>query len=320
MADENEILQHDDGAPLPPLADPVIAEIFKSVDLAGLAMCEIINAVLQDSNDELISDVIDLTPQHMAPSAKDRGYRIDVLAKTASNEIIVFEVQLSTLLITNERSLLYAEQALGNNAKKGDTWNELAKGMPRILVITLLNFDLRKTGENFHQVAELTYRELPRELASTRFGIHDIQLPRFRKIEPDFTKPLHCWLTAICRSQDNKRSLKEVVEMDAHLSSYADRNPGMKQFIDRHEIVSADKDTRHNYQMWMHEQTLMGYEKMLLRKEGVEEGLEKGRVEERKKTALNMINKNYTDDNIMEITKLSYNEIQVLRSSAYRQS
>ncbi|MDR2504559.1 MAG: Rpn family recombination-promoting nuclease/putative transposase, partial [Oscillospiraceae bacterium] len=212
-----------DGKTLPLLADPVIAEIFKNADLAGQAMFELINATLEDSGDELISEIIDLVPQRVAPSAQDRGYRIDVLSRTVRNEFIIFEVQLSHLLITNERALVYSDQALSNNTKQGQTWREIAKVMPRVLVVNILNFDLRKQGVNFHQIGEFTYREEPRELASNMITLHNIQLPRYRNIVPNLSKPLHCWLTAICRAQDNNLSLKEVVGMDAQLSGYAQK-------------------------------------------------------------------------------------------------
>jgi hypothetical protein len=208
---ESEILEQPDGGlPLPPLADPVISEIFKNAKVSGLAMRELINAVLEDSGDKAISEVIDVIPQKIDPEAQGRSYRVDVTAKTADNEITIFEVQLSHLLITNERSLLYAEQSLGSTAAKGNNWRKISAKMPRVLVINILDFNLRKSG-GFHQVAELVYREEPRELASKRFGIHNIELKKFRKIKPDFTKGLHCWLTALCRSQDSRKSLKEVI-------------------------------------------------------------------------------------------------------------
>ena len=94
---------------MPPLADPVVADIFKNVELSGLAMRELINAVLMDSGDVLISEVLLVIPQKYYPSAQGRSYRVDVLAKTVNNEIVLLEVQLSSLRITNERSLVYTE-------------------------------------------------------------------------------------------------------------------------------------------------------------------------------------------------------------------
>jgi predicted transposase/invertase (TIGR01784 family) len=332
---ESEISeQADGGLPLPPLADPVISEIFKNAEVSGLAMRELINAVLEDSGDRAISEVIDVIPQKIDPEAQGRSYRVDVTAKTADNEITVFEVQLSPLLITNERSLLYAEQSLGSAAAKGDDWWKIGAKMPRVLVINILDFNLRKSG-GFHQVAELVYREEPRELASERFGIHNIELKKFRKATPDLSKALHCWLTAICRSQDSRESLKEVIKMDGALSDFAAGNPGMKQFVDRYELASADKETRTAYRKWEYERALHIMEMQLQwaegRAEGREEGREEGKAEGREEgkaegreegkaegmieAAKKLIKINRPINEIMEVTGLTREAIEQIRNA-----
>ncbi|GHV07431.1 hypothetical protein FACS1894217_08280 [Clostridia bacterium] len=273
-------LRPDDGLPLPPLADPVISMIFKNEDVSGLAMLELVNAVLADSGDKPISQIINVTPQPFYPDAQSRSYRVDVTAKTDDNELIILEVQLSSLLVTNERALIYSEQSLADNALKGDTWKDIDKSMPRVVFINLLDFDMRKNGRNFHQVAELTYREEPRELASERFGIHNLELKKYRKIQPDFSNSLHCWLTAICRSQDTNKSLKEVVDMEAALRDYAAVNPGFSQFVDRYELASADNETRKMFRKWEHEQSLAAMERQMVRRQGRSEGLREGRIEQ----------------------------------------
>jgi hypothetical protein len=211
--------------------------------------------------------------------------------------MIILEVQLSSLLVTNERALIYSEQSLADNALKGDTWKDIEKSMPRVVFINLLDFDMRKNGRNFHQVAELTYCEEPRELASERFGIHNVELLKFRKIQPDYSNGLHCWLTAICRSQDTKKSLKEVVNMEAALRDYAALNPGFAQFIDRYELASADKETRKMFRKWEHEQALASMERQMVRRQGRVEGLKEGRVKQFKLTLSDRFALgNYLDD------------------------
>jgi predicted transposase/invertase (TIGR01784 family) len=304
---ESEISEQPDGGlPLPPLADPVISEIFKNVKVSGLAMRELINAVLEDSGDRAISEVIDVIPQKIDPQAQGRSYRVDVTAKTADNEITIFEVQLSRLLITNERSLLYAEQSLGSTAAKGDDWMEIGVKMPRVLVINILDFNLRKSG-GFHQVAELVYREEPRELASKRFGIHNIELEKFRKATPDLSKALHCWLTAICRSQDSRKSLKEVLKMDGALRNFADNNPGMKQFVERYELASADKETRTAYRKWEYEQALHIMEIQLQKAEG--------KAENNTEVTKNALAMGFSVEQIEKLTGLTREAIEQIRNA-----
>jgi hypothetical protein len=63
-------LRPDDGLPLPPLADPVISMIFKNEDVSGLAMLELVNAVLADSGDKPVSKILNVTPTILSRRAK----------------------------------------------------------------------------------------------------------------------------------------------------------------------------------------------------------------------------------------------------------
>jgi hypothetical protein len=158
---------------------------------------------LNDSGDELLDEIVTVTPQRVHSNTGSRGYRVDVEGRTVKGNVALLEVQLSPFKSTIERSLIYAEQPLIGNARRGDTLKKVTAGMPRVIVVNILDFILRKNGRNFHQVAELTYREAPQERATDRFEIHALELPKFRELEyADMSKPLHCWLTAICEAQE----------------------------------------------------------------------------------------------------------------------
>jgi len=239
-----------------PLSDPVFEAIFQDAEVSGLAMKSLLNATLEDSGDMLVGDVISVTPQKVHSGVGTRGYRIDVEAKTASGEIALVEVQLTVFASTIERALLYAEQSLGSYTKRGATLSEAASGMPRVIVVNILEKELRKSG-GFHQVVELLYREAPYERATDRLEIHNLELSKYRKlknVEPK--KPLHCWLTAICRSQDSKTSLEEVVRMDSQLQEFEKQDAGFAQFVKRYGYVAGTPEVRHAYRRWEYDQIL----------------------------------------------------------------
>ncbi|MDR0671481.1 MAG: Rpn family recombination-promoting nuclease/putative transposase [Oscillospiraceae bacterium] len=267
----------------PPLADPVITAIFQDASVSGLAMKSLLNASLADSGDALISDVVTVTPQRVHTGTGERGYRIDVEAVTAAGEIVLCDVQLRPFSATNERSLLYGEQSLSGGARRGDTLTVVTANLPRVIVLNILDFVLRPSGRNFHQVAELTYREAPRERAVERFEIHHLQLPVFRELKPDFKSPLHCWLTAICRAQEQKVFLREVVEMDAALKAYCEVDPGFAQFVERHGYVASLPQVRKEYKLWQIEQVVIGEENARI--------LAKGRAERDMEIALKFFRK-----------------------------
>jgi predicted transposase/invertase (TIGR01784 family) len=262
----------------PPLADPVFTKLFQNAEVGGFAMKELLNATLEDSGDVLISDIISLKPQMIHSDTSERAYRIDVEAMTAKGEAAIVEVHLRQFASAIERTLLYAEQALSTPAKIGAALKDVIVTMPRVVALNILDFDLRKNGKNFHQVAELTYREEPRERATDKFEIHNLELRKFRRIEPDSSKPLHCWLTAICRAQDGQISVKEVVEMDAALQEYYRNNPGFAQFADRHAQVSAEPEVRQAYRRWQYEQVIDALEKERLIAEGEARGEARGKA------------------------------------------
>ena len=100
-------------------------------------------------------------------------------------------------------------------------------------------------------MVELLYREPPQERATDRLAVHNLELDKYRKTNRDNpATPLECWLTAICRSQDGRKPLPEVVKMDEVLQEFYENDPGFAQFVDRHGIVSAMPDVRTAYRKW----------------------------------------------------------------------
>ena len=103
----------------------------------------------------------------------------------------------------------------------------------------------------------LLYREPPHERATDKLSMHMLELDKFRKTRMDQpSSPLRCWLTAICRSQDEKKTLPEVVKMDEELQEYCDSDPGFAQFVERHGAVAALPDVRKAYRRWEYDRML----------------------------------------------------------------
>ena len=305
--------QKDDGRPLPPLADPVNAEIFRSVESAGLAMHELLNDVLDHSGDRRISDIMAITPQKHLPSAQSRSYIIDVFAKTVDNEVAIYELTLAKQLIVVDRSFIYAEQALTKDAPTGTTWNDLAKVLPkRVIMLNILNFEHRMGDFDFHQIAEMTYRQPPRELASDRFITHNIELPKFRKVEVDFNVPLHCWLYMLCQAQDNGLTLEGVVAMEPRLTEFAKR-PGVRQYMTQYAAATASPAVRDEYYTWVKDQMLLQEDLKLQKAEARNEGIEIGELRGLEQAAINAILEGFDDEIVARIGKISIDRAKELR-------
>ncbi|MDR1295802.1 MAG: Rpn family recombination-promoting nuclease/putative transposase, partial [Deltaproteobacteria bacterium] len=223
------------------MADPVITAIFDDVAHIGEATLSLTNAVLADKGREPVRKIVQVTPQRIHPATPldGRSFRLDIEAVSGAGEVIHIEVQLQTFHRMTDRNLLYGLASLHGNARRGDELSDVVKKMPRVIVIDILDFVLRPSPANFHQLAGLLYLDGPVKWASDRLEIHIIQLPLFKAMAPDFKNPLHCWLTAIARARGQGKSLKEVVEMDPVLKEFREADPGFAQFVDRYGIVAS---------------------------------------------------------------------------------
>jgi len=300
----------DDGNPLPPLADPILGVIFRSVEEGGLAMHGLSNDILRDSGDKTIKAIVDMKVQHFQPGGTGRSFRLDVLAQTVADEAVLLEVQRSRQLSINTRSLVYAMDPLTRNIQRGDKWEVIAGKMPRVISINILDFDQRKNGKNFHQVIETVYRESPYEVAEGHHTTHNIQLPRFRRITPDFQNPLHLWLTAIVRAQDESKTLREVVDMDHALQAFEQGNPAFAQFVNGYEFANADQETRNSFILWNKEEMLQAHEKALLIEEAVA-GIERKAAEERRATAKKALAMGLSLEQAAELSGLTVEQLTI---------
>ena len=178
---------------------------------------------------------------------------------------------------------------------------------------------VRKIG-GFHQVVELSYREPPYERASDKFELHNLELDKFRKLHLEKpTKPLHLWLTALCRAQDTKTTMMEVVKMDAQLQTFFDSDPGFAQFVNRHETVVAMPDVRKAYRLWEYEQLINELERQRLeaksRAEGEAIGVAKGEAKNKLEVAKIMLANKEPIEKIVCYSGLSCEEIEGLLST-----
>ncbi|MDR3239606.1 MAG: Rpn family recombination-promoting nuclease/putative transposase [Clostridiales bacterium] len=274
--------------PLKPFADPVMEAVFANKDVAGLAARSLINAVLDDSADPIIGEITQLTPQKTMPNVLGRGYRFDIEARISNKELADIEIQ-NRYMNMNDRGVLYAGRFMDDNARRGEAMEKVLANIPRVIVINLLHFDLRKKHDDFHQPVDLTYRKPAQngaiERASNKISIHNIELKKFvrhtlpHKPYTKDTPALHYWLWALCKAENENKSLGEVIKMNDALSEFAEQDAGFKQYTGRYEQISSDLQVRRVYAMWTEGMSAIDQAKAEGREEGREEGIEEGREE-----------------------------------------
>ncbi|MDR1395227.1 MAG: Rpn family recombination-promoting nuclease/putative transposase, partial [Deltaproteobacteria bacterium] len=224
-----------------PLADPIVCKMFQNETVCRQAMKFIANAVIKNNKYrtfEEIKEIIKVTPQRLYSNygPDGRSYRVDVEAETSDDDLILMEVQLGTFKSMTDRILLYSASQSGSQARRSEELKDVIKQMKRVLSINILDYAIRPSPHDFHQVSAFFYAEEPLELASDKLQIHHLQLELFRKIEPDFSNPLHVLLTSVDRAHTQKFHLKDVVFMDKNLKHLYDSDSGFAEFVDRFDL------------------------------------------------------------------------------------
>ena len=169
-----------------PLADPVAAAIFKDVIVSGLAVQSLTNAVLKNRGRPPVAEICSVTPQRVHPTSgkNSRFYRVDVEALSEKGESVLLEFQLAPFKAMTDRNLLYGQDLFARWPSRGDVLNQAVAKLPRVIAINLLDFVLRPSSNEFHQLAGLFFsiRRLNGQRATWRSIIFSCRC--FRSLNP----------------------------------------------------------------------------------------------------------------------------------------
>jgi predicted transposase/invertase (TIGR01784 family) len=126
--------------------------------------------------------------------------------------------------------------------------------MPKIIVIDLLNYNLREDNKEYLQPIKMLYTKPPTREALSQISIYVVQLPRIREIKQNFDDSLYCWLYTLDTAHQEQKTIEEVLEMEPRLKPFAEEDPGFKQYRDRYGRVTTSREIRDEYFRWIDEQ------------------------------------------------------------------
>ena len=145
---------------------------------------------------------------------------------------------------------------------------------------------------------DMGYKE-EEEIASKYLEMHYIELPKFKKKNPDTKEKLDQWLWLISGKEEKiKMAEKE--------------NEEVKKAVRTLEQISADPKEREMYDSIIQEEFLESIARQKMLDMGIEKGREEGEKKERKEIAKKMKEKGMKEEDIEEITGLSEEEIKGL--------
>jgi predicted transposase/invertase (TIGR01784 family) len=297
--------------PLSPLADPVVAAIFDSVEHAREAAKSLVGCILAEDG-IIVDDIIDIIPQKInAPFADMKTTRVDVFIETDKKERILVEVQMYKEPLL-ERNLLAISHDIVSSVNKGTTVWKLRADFPTIYVINIMNYSGRTDSDEFFQPIKLMYTKPPMREAFEKLKIYNIELPKFRGAKQDLSKKLDAWLYILDTANLQNKSVEEVVKMNETARETLLKDPGFLEFKKNYEHAVADDDVRREYNSYING---LFYVSGILRsafEDGTEKGEKKGLQQGKLETARNMLRKNYSLTDIAELTGLPISEIENL--------
>ncbi|MDR1048448.1 MAG: PD-(D/E)XK nuclease family transposase [Synergistaceae bacterium] len=267
--------QNDKPAALSPLADPVIGAIFTDVESAGLAAQSLVGAILKKDG-LTVGTVLSVTPQRYYKTPGERGCRVDILILTDRNEHTLVEIQMSRDASMLARNLFSASLVYKQEVPEGTPPELLAKVMPRVICIDILDFNIRSDSVEWFQPVKLLYSQPPYVTALPHFSVYCVQLPRFREAKRDFNDPAYCWMYAWDRAYREKLTMEEVIKLTPELQGYVEQDRGFMQYCQKFGIVTANSETKDEYYRWINEQMRQEGMRQAAEEDGMARGMERG--------------------------------------------
>ena len=240
---------------------------------------------------------------------------LDVRAELNGDEITEVEMQVQDQHNIDKRSPTYLTKIYSDQLKEGEQYIEVKK----VVVINILNFNYYKRN-SYHSVARMMFEEskenekvdlgyiVEDKYATKDLEMHFIELPKFRKKDPDMSNKLEQWLCLICDEEDKIKMAEskneEIEKAKKELEKLA-MNPEDRELYElRLKAIRDEMNIRYS-----------GY--VDGKADGMAEGEAKGRAEGKNERnieiAKNMLKENVNIQFISKMTGLNLEEIEKLK-------
>lgn len=236
---------------------------------------------------------------------------LDVRAELNGDEITEVEMQVQDQHNIDKRSPTYLTKIYSDQLKEGEQYIEVKK----VVVINILNFNYYKRN-SYHSVARMIFEEskenekvdigyiVEDKYATKDLEMHFIELPKFRKKDPDMSNKLEQWLCLICDEEDKIKMAEskneEIEKAKKELEKLA-MNPEDRELYElRLKAIRDEMNIRYS-----------GY--IDGKAEGRAEGKVEGKNERNIEIAKNLLARQMDIKDIAEVTGLSIEEIEKLK-------
>ncbi len=220
---------------------------------------------------------------------EEKGGRLDLQAKLNNGIIVNIEMQIRNKKDIEKRTMVYAGKTISRETKKGGEYKEIKQ----VIMINILDYEFLGFDEYISETVTVLDKHREYEMMKD-IKWYFIELPKFRKANPDMNEKINQWLAFIddydrglvnMAEKKNKTLEKARIEMN-----YLTGDEEVKRLVELREKWEMDYNSE------------IGYAK--------EEGIEEGKKEKAIETARKMKDKKMPIELIIEITELTQEEIE----------
>ena len=267
----------------------------------------ILKDFLESILDIEIKDIIIQNPEIPKNMRDSKIGILDVRAEINGKEIIEVEMQVQNQYNIDKRSPTYITKIYSDQLKEGDSYVEVKK----VAVINILNFNYYKRN-SYHSVARMIFEDskenekvdmgyiLEEQYATEDLEMHFIELPKFRKKNPDISSKLDQWLWLICGEEEKIKMAKNENEKIKEAKSELEKLEMSAEDRELYELrLKAIRDEINIRES--------GYT------DGMKDGEEKGKKQKSIEIAKNMLKKQIPLELIEELTGISQSEIEKIK-------
>ena len=263
--------------------------------------------ILKDFLESILDiEIKDITIQNPEIPKNMRDSKIgilDVRAEINGKEIIEVEMQVQNQYNIDKRSPIYITKIYSDQLKEGDSYVKVKK----VAVINILNFNYYERN-SYHSVGRMKFENskenekvdmgyiLEEQYVTDDLEMHFIELPKFRKKNPDISSKLDQWLWLICGEEEKIKMAKN-------------ENEKIKEAKSELEKLEMSPEDRELYELRLKAIR----DEINIRESGYTDGMKDGEEKGKKEIAKNMLKENMPIEVISKLTGLSQEEIEKLK-------
>lgn len=219
----------------------------------------------------------------------EKGGRLDLQAVLDNGVIVNIELQLKNEYNIEQRTTYYSSKVISRETERGTDYEDIKK----VIMINILNYEILSYDEYISETVIVLDKHREYEMLK---GIkwYFIELPKFRRSNPDMNEKLNQWLAII---DDNDRGMIKMAE---------EKNDTLKKARVEMNYLTGDEEVRRLAELrekWeMDRVSAINY--------ATKKGEKRGKKQEKREIAKEMKNKGMDIELIQEITKLTKEEIE----------